>query len=416
MIDKLDTQARQILMKNDRGNYTVPTDGLYPYQWNWDSAFAAYGFASFDIERAWQELHSLFSGQWDNGMVPHIIFHQEDEGYFPGPDVWGTNKSPQTSGISQPPVAATFIRKIYETNPQAGQHHAKILFHKLCDWHRWFHINRCETGAAVVTHPWEAGRDNAPDWDDAMEAIDVSHVKPYTRRDTSHVDPHMRPTKYDYDRYISLVDFARENNWDEEIIRNDSAFRVADPTMTFVLLRANKDLFWLAEQLGEPTEEILAWIKHLEMGVKTLWNEDLGAYDSLDLRSGKFSNSLSCASFLCWYAGIDNEKMVDQLDAIFKQAKYSVPSYSPKGEKFNPKRYWRGPVWGVVNTLIGIGLEDCGLDKQADRVRSDTALLIQNNGFAEYYDPFDGAPAGGGTFTWTAAIWLAWASPNARSK
>ena len=32
-------------IRNDRGGYTVPTEGLYPYQWNWDSAFVALGFA-----------------------------------------------------------------------------------------------------------------------------------------------------------------------------------------------------------------------------------------------------------------------------------------------------------------------------------------------------------------------------------
>ena len=34
----LDDQARAILKQNDRGGYTIPTNGLYPYQWNWDSA------------------------------------------------------------------------------------------------------------------------------------------------------------------------------------------------------------------------------------------------------------------------------------------------------------------------------------------------------------------------------------------
>ena len=29
--------ALGILRENDRGHYTVPTKGLYPFQWNWDS-------------------------------------------------------------------------------------------------------------------------------------------------------------------------------------------------------------------------------------------------------------------------------------------------------------------------------------------------------------------------------------------
>ena len=134
----LDEQARAILLGNDRGGYTVPTDGLYPYQWNWDSAFAAWGFAQFDVTRAWVELDTLFSGQWANGMVPHILFHRSDPGYFPGPDVWGCEgKGPiPSSGISQPPVAATFMRAVHAKDPQAGADHIRRLFPKLVAWHR----------------------------------------------------------------------------------------------------------------------------------------------------------------------------------------------------------------------------------------------------------------------------------------
>ena len=109
----MDREARAILIANDRGGYTIPTEGLYPYQWNWDSAFAALGFATFNIERAWEELETLFSGQWSDGMVPHIIFHIPDPGYFPGADVWGGTGPIPSSGISQPPIAPSFARMIY---------------------------------------------------------------------------------------------------------------------------------------------------------------------------------------------------------------------------------------------------------------------------------------------------------------
>jgi len=66
-------------------------------------------------------------------------------------------------------------------------------------------------------------------------------VYEYTRRDTSHVDSSMRPTKYDYDRYIWLVQKGRRLQWNEEDMRQHSSFRVADPSMTFTLLRAQRD-------------------------------------------------------------------------------------------------------------------------------------------------------------------------------
>ncbi|MEO0913712.1 MAG: hypothetical protein AAFY59_12105, partial [Pseudomonadota bacterium] len=181
----LDAAAREILIANDRGGYTVPTKGLYPYQWNWDSAFAAMGFAAFDTGRAWRELETLMGGQWPNGMVPHIIFHEADPGYFPGPDVWATGREPATTGITQPPIAASAARRIFAADGDAAR--LAALYPKLLAWHRWFMEYRLDRGAVCITHPWEAGRDNAPDWDGAMGHVDTSGVGEYTRRDTAHV-------------------------------------------------------------------------------------------------------------------------------------------------------------------------------------------------------------------------------------
>jgi len=412
--NSLDNRAREIMRGNDKGTYTVPTNGLYPYQWNWDSAFAAFGFSTFDLERAWVELATLLTGQWANGMVPHIIFHQENSGYFPGPDVWGTTHTPPTSGISQPPVAATFARLIFEKHPEKSRARIRSLFPKLLAWHRWFFENRNEDGMIVVNHPWESGRDNAPEWDEAMQNVDISGVGEYTRNDLGHVDPHMRPQKADYDRFMAIVYAGRGCDWDEAEMTANGPFRVADPGMTFILLRANRDLLAIAQALGEDETEIQKWITALEAGVTRLWNPEIGAYDALNIRTGNFAGSLSSASFLCWYAGIENPQMLTAFDRVTSAVNYSMPSHDPDSKLFEPFRYWRGPAWGIVNTLLAMGLRDMGHIKQADKLREDTGKLITKSGFAEYFNPKDGSPAGGKDFTWTAAIWLAWASPNAQ--
>ncbi|MEM6729878.1 MAG: hypothetical protein AAF618_15340, partial [Pseudomonadota bacterium] len=145
----MDDRARAILRGNDRGGYTIPTSGLYPYQWNWDSAFAAWGFSTFDVDRAWTELETLFSGQWDTGMVPHILFHKDDPGYFPGPGVWATGTTPPSSGISQPPVAATMARLVLEADPTQTAR-ARALFPKLMAWHAWFMEHRVRDGMTCI--------------------------------------------------------------------------------------------------------------------------------------------------------------------------------------------------------------------------------------------------------------------------
>jgi hypothetical protein len=69
-----------------------------------------------------------------------------------------------------------------------------------------------------------------------------------------------------------------------------------------------------------------------------------------------------------------------------------------------------------MNYLVGSGMEEQGEDELGGRIRDDTARLMERNGFAEYYNPLDGTPAGGETFTWTAAVWLGWAGENREDK
>ncbi|SIS90020.1 MGH1-like glycoside hydrolase domain-containing protein [Paracoccus saliphilus] len=402
-------EALNVLRGNDRGGYTIPTHGLYPYQWNWDSAFAAMGFAGFDPARAWRELESLLSGQWDDGMVPHILFHQQDDGYFPGPEVWGGTGPIPSSGISQPPIAAGMARRIYQADPQAGAEPMRALFPKLLRWHRWFLKWREDQGAICTTHPWESGRDNAPEWDAALKRIDPVGVGEYQRRDTSHVDASMRPTKFDYDRYIWLVQQGKNLQWDQAALLKECPFRLADPTMSFTLLRAHRDLKALGDELGLDTGGMADEIALLERGVQSLWNAEIGSFDVRDTRSGEWSGIISCAAFLCWYAGIESEGQLQHLRRILGRVTYGVPSADPDWSGFDSKRYWRGPSWPFMNMLIGSGLIEAG-HSEGEKIRAMTQELLLKHGFSEYYDPLSGEPAGGGKFTWTAAVWLGWVS------
>lgn len=417
----LDAAARDILKANDRGGYTVPNGRVYPFQWNWDSAFVALGFDRFDRNRAWTEVETLFKAQWDDGFVPHIVFWKDDPGYFPGPSVWGTNKEPVSSGITQPPVAATVVRKLWDSAVATGEGDAyrsrvEALFAKLVAWHRWFHEVRDpdKRGVVVAMHPWETGRDNSPEWDAPGEPIDVSNVGEYVRRDTSHLDAKMRPTKLEYDRYLALVQFGRARGWDHARIAAENPFRVADVGMTMILLRANRDLATLADALCRSDEaaEIRNWITLAEVGIAWLWNDQVGAWCSRDLLNGRSSGFITSASFLSFYAGLKDAQRdastLSHFDRIARTVQFMVPSLDPDDPGFQMIRYWRGPVWAVVNYMVGTGLLESGDSERGERVRRDTLELMRRNGFYEAYSPVDGTGSGGDDFSWTAAIWLAW--------
>jgi len=413
----LTSKARNILENNDRGGYTVPNGQVYPFQWNWDSVFVALGFATFDRDRAWTEIETLFSSQWDDGFLAHIVFWQDDDGYFPGADVWATNKTISTSGITQPPVAASIVRWLWESSEsEQEKERAAALFPKLSAWHDWFEKYRdfLNKGLVVSVHPWESGRDNSAEWDAPSAAVETSMVTPYERRDTNHLDASMRPTQLDYDRYLAMVQYGRDTNWDHQKIANEGPFRVVDVGMTMILLRANRDLLALAEALDFPEEarKLQARIKRTETGIDWLWNDAIGTFCSRDLITGKSSGMITNASFLSFYAGVGSDRqkkaILTNLKRIAEAATYMLPSLDPEHDLFDSVRYWRGPSWAVVNFLVATGCKDAGLTGWANRIRRDTQALIKTSGFYEAFCPKTGAGTGGDDFTWTAAMWLYW--------
>jgi hypothetical protein len=189
--------AIDILKENDRGTYTVPTKGLYPFQWNWDSCLTALGQRHFDEGRAWTEIETLFDHQWPDGMVPHIVFHKPDDGYFPGPDVWATERPVPTSGITQPAVAGFALRRLHDRAADKAADRVRALLPKVAAWHRWFYETRDpgREGLVAIIHPWESGRDNSIDWDEPFARVPTEGIAPYTRRDTQHANPEHRPPK-----------------------------------------------------------------------------------------------------------------------------------------------------------------------------------------------------------------------------
>ena len=87
--------------------------------------------------------------------------------------------------------------------------------------------------------------------------------------------------------------------------------------------------------------------------------------------------------------------------------KYLCASFDPDSDRFNPRKYWRGPVWINLNWLLYVGLKAYGYANEAHRVKEDSIELIERYGFYEYFDARknqkDGG-YGGNNFSWSAAL------------
>lgn len=425
----LKERAEQILTDNNRGGYTVPSPRLYPFQWSWDSGFIALGLSYFNKEAAFAEIRNMFKGQWSNGMLPHINFHHEDPGYFPGPDVWGTRqtrwapKGLATSGITQPPVFGFILSLLAERFGDDEEFLAlvKEIYPKIKAFHAYLYKRRdpLNEGLVYINHNWESGTDNSPLWDEVLEGMDVSGARDVSalRRDVKTVDAAQRPTNENYKRYIYLVDLFREAGYDDDKIFDATPFAVQDVLFNSMLIRSNEGLIALSSLVEEEAGEIQAWNEGSIAALnKKCWNEEDGFYYDYDLKGNKQIALKVSNGFMPLFAGaaspVQAERLKSNLLQSFRNGDYLLcASSAVDGGAFNPVKYWRGPIWINVNWMLYQGLLRYGFTEEAAQVKRDSIRLVEGAGFYEYFDPRAGKAddergLGGNNFSWTAALYL----------
>jgi hypothetical protein len=298
--------------------------------------------------------------------------------------------------------------------PQLARERCVKLLPGLVASHRWWYRERDPegTGLAVIYHPWESGMDNSPSWDQPLAAVPGTS-RPYARRDTSHIDASQRPDPADYDRFVHLLDRFRELNYDAAELYRQSPFRVADFGLNAILVRASDDLAILCDGQGDRATavELRAAAARGRRALEDLWAPRLGQYVSFDTRTGERLTERTHSTFLAWHARLPHlSDLAGHFDAWMGAAQYGVASAHPRSTAYNPKKYWRGPIWPHINWLIGRGLAEHGEAERADRLRADTLALIERSGLREYFHPGTGEGFGGDEFAWTAAVVLIWGS------
>ena len=382
-------RALAVLRANDCGDYFRPGPVLYPFQWNWDSALIALGLARVDPARGRREVRSLLRGQWADGMVPHIVYHAAAPEYRPGPELWDAASAAgvPTSGITQPPVLATAVHALHEAAPDPV--FLEEVVPAVERWHAWLHAERVvDDGLIAILHPWEAA-DNSPRFDEALGALPDDGPAP-----PRHGASDERPTDVDYRRYLTLVERLRRYDYRPPL--DQAPFVYADLTFSAVLAVAEDDLAALWSELGEDRSRARAAAARLRAALDGRTDD----YETVD-------------SLLPLYAGAaDARRLYDE--ALWSperfgpsaEAPWAVTTTSKSSAAFEPRRYWRGPVWINVNWFLVRGLERSGLSDEAAALRRMTLELVDRSGFAEYYDPRNGEPLGSRSFSWSAALAL----------
>lgn len=434
----LEHSAKSVLRNNwvDLGKglgYTQPAQGIYPYQWNWDSAFAAYGFAHYDPTRSLTDLRTLFQGQWQNGFLPHILFWDvpaQPELYYPGPQLWEVQKVTElapkkvaTSGITQPPLQAMALWHIYkEILARQGPAPAKKIlaefYPRLYKLHQFLHQKRDPEGSGLITifHPWESGFDNSPRWDEALERIIPNNLPKYQRLDIRFVKSAQRPRKKQYDKYIYLALKLKQTGYDSEKSYAEHPFKVKDLTFSSILYLADKRLLYMAQELDQPTSEIKGWLERFEKGVfQTCWHQEDQMFYDFDLISQKHLRTQTASSLVPFSTGLIPSSIFQKTIKLLEKADYCgqgacayelLPSVAIQSPVFEDSRYWRGPIWLNLNWLLWRGLQAYGYHQRARHLAQEVFRLVSDQGFYEFFSPLTGQGLGAKNFSWTAAVTL----------
>lgn len=417
----IEATCQNILDLNWQEKFTIPAPGLYPFQWNWDSGFIALGNAYNYPERALLEIETLFSGQWKNGFLPHILFHnfESKQSYFPSASYWDSSVSEYAStqikstGITQPPVHGFVLGHMLKN----GLDRKRIadLFDKIINYHKYLYNcrNYKDTGLVAIWHNWESGMDNSVVWDDIFNRIPKENYIDiqFQRKDVHEVEnsSETRPEDNDYKRYLFLLNELKKNKYDK--VPENYPFQVLCPVFNTILIKSNQSLIKVGKELNKDT----LWIEHqLEKSLNNFdnyfWNSKDELYYPYDINIGKQVCKHYIGNFIPVFAQIPEINQVHKLMKKWNTEKGLTlfPSVSPEEKGFQRKNYWRGPVWVNMNWMIWKGLAAYGLNDQAIKLKKDTITMVKNHGVYEYFDPFSNTfndPGyGGSDFSWTAAL------------
>ncbi|MER7676146.1 hypothetical protein [Streptomyces sp. NPDC096934] len=296
-------RAAEVLDGNWTGTSTVPSRGLYPHQWSWDSAFIAIGLRHVRPLRAQTELETLLGAQWGDGRIPHIVFSPSVplDAYFPSPDFWrsstagraaGAPRTVQTSGIVQPPVHALAAWLVHQADPGLSRARDFLprAYPRLAAWHRYL-LHRRDLGGgglASVVHPWEQGMDNSPCWDAPLARIAPDPARTFRRADLDHGSAEDRPTDLDYGRYVRLARDYRDGGYADGTGR----FAVEDPAFNALLIASEHALAAIARELGAAGTARHARAERLTAAlVERLWDPAEGMFFCRDVYAERESGA-----------------------------------------------------------------------------------------------------------------------------
>ncbi len=353
--------------------YTEPSPGRYPWQWYWDSCFAAIAWRHFDPARSRAELETLLGAAEPDGFIGHTIFWERPVSWKRFLFYNVRSRGDFMTRTIQPPVLAYAWRLAVGDPAEVPA----IAAH-----HDWVERERDLEGDGLlwVIQPDETGLDASPQFDPV-----------WGRR------AHGLPL------FPLLVRRNRRLGFDIRRVRE-----AGGPILCGAMTNVLHGLSRLA--LGR--ESITPAL------VERLWDERAGLFrdEAWPQVSGHVPVTWAALSPLALPdlpgaigRRIVEEHLLDESRFWLPVPPSSVaadePAFSPSKDTFlGLRRYWRGPTWINSAWLLWAGLLRLGYEEKARELVDRIAPVVEREGLREYYDPYSGRGMGARDFAWSALV------------
>lgn len=352
--------------------YTEPSPGRYPWQWYWDSCFAAIAWRRFDAGRSRAELESLLAVQRPNGFVGHTIFWRHRVSFIRLFFYNVASPSALHTETIQPPLLAWAWRIAVgdpAAEPRIGTHMD------------WLAANRDLEGDGLlwIIQPDESGLDASPKFEPV-----------WGRRSNGRLG------------FPLLVARNRRLGFEARRVRERGG-----PVLCETLVNTMWSLSLQA--MGRPSATPAL--------VERLWDERRGLFVDEAQPGGLRPEPVTWASLaplvlpdLPEEIGrrLVEEHLLDSAGFLTPVAPPSVaasePSYEPDGGHGPIRRYWRGPTWINSAWMVWLGMRRLGYEDEARRLADGVIAAAAREGLREYYDPRSGAGLGAKDFAWSALV------------
>ena len=416
--NKIAVKAIETLTTNWRSSAgAIKHDGVTPsvsYKWfngfwAWDSWKQAVATVYFNEELAKNNIRALFDYQiqendkirpQDKGAIIDAIFYNADEERDGDGGNWNERNS-------KPALATWAVWEVYKVS--GDKEFLKEMYPKLKAYHEWWYTNRdhnkngvAEYGGMVhrfnnspeeiiLAAAWESGMDNAVRFDVEGYGKDDIGVKVFENKDKN----------------SKLVGYS---------INQESV------DLNSFLYAEKIDLAQMAEILGEKedSENFYKSAAQLKEYINDkMFDEATGYY--YDLQFDEHGNTKLLVNrgkgtegyIPLWANAADKEKadkvVKNILDENVMNTYLPFPTAAKDNPKYNPTKYWRGPVWLDQAYFGVIGLDNYGYTKEAQELtvklfeRSEG--LLEGGAIRENYSPETGEGLHCSNFSWSASVY-----------